>query len=151
MVGRNLGYKMAGAFVVLVAAVLWLLSITIPDKFGFFTLAWAGVVLAGGLGLVVLFQGVFQKNISTLKKFKIWIGVGLIILAFVCLVSALTLPKNIVLPIIAIVLAVGLMFTLLATGGKKWDEGDNHQSGYKNYFERKAEEEKQQEKDNKQN
>ncbi len=143
---RNLGFKLLGALFVLAAAVLWLLSIVMPETFGFFTLAWAGVVLCGGLGLVVLLQGIFQQNITTIKKFKIWIGIALVICAFLCLVSALALQDSIVLPIIAIVLAVGLVITMLATGGAKWDEGDNHKTGYKNYHERKAEEEKNNEK-----
>ena len=138
---RNLGYKLIGGLVVLAAAVLWLLSILMPEQFGFFNLAWAGVVLAGGLGIVVLLNGIFQKNIGTVKKFKIIIAVCLFIVALLCLVSALALPGSIVLPIIAIIATVGLLLGILATGGKKWDEGDNHQGGYKNYFERKKEEE----------
>ena len=54
-----------------------------------------------------------------------------------------------VIPIIALVAAVGLLLTILFTGGKKWDEGDNQKVGYKNYYERKAEEEKQAEKEEK--
>lgn len=138
---RNLGYKLIGGLVVLAAAVLWLLSILMPEQFGFFNLAWAGVVLAGGLGIVVLLNGIFQKNIGTVKKYKIIIAVCLFIVALLCLVSALALPGSIVLPIIAIIATVGLLLGILATGGKKWDEGDNHQGGYKNYFERKKEEE----------
>ena len=146
---RNLGFKILGALIVVVAAVLWLLSITVPDTFGFFNLAWAGVILAGGLGLIIILQGCFQQNISTIKKFKIWVGAGLLVVALICLISAITIPENIVLPIIAIIAAVALVLSLLATGGKKWDEGDNHQTGYKNYHERKAEEEKRENKDNK--
>ena len=47
-----------------------------------------------------------------------------------------------ILPIISIVITVAFLITVLATGGKKWDEGDNHKAGYKNYYERKADEEK---------
>ena len=113
-----------------------------PDTFGFFNLAWAGVILAGGLGLIIILQGCFQQNISTIKKFKIWVGAGLLVVALICLISAITIPENIILPIIAIIAAVALVLSLLATGGKKWDEGDNHKVGYKNYYQRKAEEEK---------
>ena len=35
-----------------------------------------------------------------------------------------------------------LVLGILITGGKKWDEGDNHKAGYKNYYQRKEEEEK---------
>ena len=57
---RNLLFKLFGAVVVLVAAVLWILSLTVPETFGFFSLAWAGVLVCGGLGLVLLLQGIFQ-------------------------------------------------------------------------------------------
>ena len=146
--GRNLIYKLVGAFIILLAAVFWLLSILIPDVFGAFSLAWAGVLICGGLGIVLLAQGVVQKNVSTIKKLKIWFSVVLFICAVLCLVSALVIPYNLVLPIISIIVAFGLIITILATGGVKWDEGDNHKKGYKNYFERKEEENKISEKEN---
>lgn len=142
---RNLIYKILGALVVVAAAVLWILSLTVPETFGFFSLAWAGVLLCGGIGVIFLLNGIFQKNITTIKKLKIWFGVGLLVCAVLCLVSAITIPENLVIPIIAVIVAVGFMITILATAGKKWDEGDNHKVGYKNYFERKKEEEKQNE------
>ena len=142
--GRNIVYKLIGACLVLVAAVLWILSITVPDIFGFFNLAWAGVIICGGLGLIILIQGCIQKNISTLKKLKIWFGVALIVFALLCLVSAIAIPSSLVLPIISIVVALGLVITILSTGGVKWDEGDNHKIGYKGYHQRKADEEQNQ-------
>lgn len=142
---RNLIYKILGALVVVAAAVLWILSLTVPEAFGFFSLAWAGVLLCGGIGVIFLLNGIFQKNITTIKKLKIWFGVALLVCAVLCLVSAITIPENLVIPIIAVIVAVGFMITILATAGKKWDEGDNHKVGYKNYFERKKEEEKQNE------
>lgn len=143
---RNLIYKLLGGLVVLAAAVLWILSLTVPETFGFFSLAWAGVLLCGGIGLIFLLNGIFQQNISTIKKLKIWFGVGLLVGALLCLVSAIAIPDSLVIPIIAVIVAVGFIITILATGGKKWDEGDNHKVGYKNYFERKKEEEKKQDK-----
>lgn len=142
---RNLIYKILGALVVVAAAVLWILSLTVPETFGFFSLAWAGVLLCGGIGVIFLLNGIIQKNITTIKKLKIWFGVALLVCAVLCLVSAITIPENLVIPIIAVIVAVGFMITILATAGKKWDEGDNHKVGYKNYFERKKEEEKQNE------
>ena len=143
---RNLIYKLLGGLIVLAAAVLWILSLTVPETFGFFSLAWAGVLLCGGIGLIFLLNGIFQQNISTIKKLKIWFGVGLLVGALLCLVSAIAIPDSLVIPIIAVIVAVGFIITILATGGKKWDEGDNHKAGYKNYFERKKEEEKKQDK-----
>lgn len=143
--GRNLVYKLLGALVVLVAAVLWLLSVLVPETFSWFSLAWAGVMICGGLGLIILLQGCFQQNVTTIKKLKIWFGVALIVCAFGCLISAITIPESIIWPIIAIIVALGLVITIFAVRGERWDEGDNHKTGYKNYHERKAEEEKQNE------
>ena len=147
--GRNLWYKLLGALLVLVAAVLWILSLTVPEKFGFFSLAWAGVIICGGLGLILILQGCFQKNANTIKKLKIWFGIVLVVCGVLCLVSELAIPGNLVIPIIAIVVAVGLIITIIASRGSKWDEGDNHKAGYKNYHERKAEEEKKAAEENK--
>ena len=63
-------------------------------------------------------------------------------IAAVSVVTALALPPdNYVWPIIAIVAAFAIVISLIATGGKKWDEGDNTQVGYKDYRTRKKEEE----------
>ncbi len=142
--GRNFIYKIAGAFIIIIAALFWVLSIALPENFGQFSLAWAGVVICFGIGIIFLVNGCIQQNITTIKKLKIWFGVGLLIAGLLCLVSALAIPENLVIPIIALVVACGFMVTILATGGQKWDEGDNHKIGYKNYFERKKEEQKKQ-------
>ena len=76
---RNLIYKLLGALVVVAAAVLWILSLTVPETFGFFSLAWAGVLLCGGIGVIFLLNGIFQKNITTIKKLKIWFGLALLV------------------------------------------------------------------------
>ncbi len=140
---KNLFFKFCGALVILSATIFWVLSLTMPEQFGEFNLAWAGLLLCGGLGILFVVQGLMQKNISTIKKLNIWFGVALIVCAFLCLVSALVIPKSLVIPIICVIVAAGLLITILATGGVKWDEGDNHKVGYKNYHQRKKEEEKE--------
>ena len=60
---------------------------------------------------------------------------------------ALALPESYVWPVIAVILTVAGLLSLRATGGKKWDGGDNEQVGYKDYRTRKAEEEKRNEKE----
>ncbi len=126
----------------LVAAVFFLLSELMPETFGGFNLAWAGVIFAGISGLALLFSAIGTKNSTALKKMQILLSAVLLVVAAVCLVSALAIPENLVLPIILVILAAMLVIGLLITGGKKWDEGDNHKAGYKNYYQRKAEEEK---------
>lgn len=73
---------------------------------------------------------------------QIFLSAGLLVVALVCLIFALALPEDWILPLIFILLGVMLVLSVLITGGKKWDEGDNHKVGYKNYYQRKAEEEK---------
>lgn len=126
----------------LVAAVFFLLSELMPETFGGFNLAWAGVIFAGISGLALLFSAIGTKNSTALKKMQILLSAVLLVVAAVCLISALAVPENLVLPIILVILAAMLVIGLLITGGKKWDEGDNHKAGYKNYYQRKAEEEK---------
>ncbi len=125
----------------LAAAVLFLLSELMPDQFGGFNLAWAGLIFSGASGLALLLSALFTKNSVALKKLQILLS-AILLVAVLCLVSALALPKNLVLPIILVVAAALLVLSILFTGGKKWDEGDNHKVGYKNYYQRKAEEEK---------
>jgi len=105
-------------------------------------LSWAVVVLAGGFAVLNLLQGIFVQNPVPVKKMKIVIAVVLAIITFGCLITALAIPENIVLPIIALIVVAGLLISLVATGGKKWDTADNQKVGYKNYFERKKAEEK---------
>ncbi len=131
----------------LVAAVLYLLSVVLPDTFGFFSLAWAGLLFTGVGAIAFLLYGFTVKNSVTLKKLYLILGGIFLVLAVLCLVSALALPKNWILPMILVIAALVALFCVLATGGKNWDEGDNQKMGYKNYYQRKAEEEKNKNKD----
>ena len=131
----------------LVAAVLYLLSVVLPDTFGFFSLAWAGLLFTGVGAIAFLLYGFTVKNSVTLKKLYLILGGIFLVLAVLCLVSALALPKNWILPMILVIAALVALFCVLATGGKNWDEGDNQKIGYKNYYQRKAEEEKNKNKD----
>lgn len=128
---------------VVVAAVLWLLSVVSEKQFGFFNLSWAVVLISLTFGTVYILNGLFSKVFAVTKKISIFIGAGFYLIGLFGLVSAITLPGNIIMPIIAIIVATGLLLGVVATGGKKWDEGDNHKVGYKNYHQRKAEEEKE--------
>ncbi len=129
------------------AAVLWLLSVILPDTFGFFNLSWAVVVIAGTSGVALLLRGLVSDKAGILKKIDIALGALLVIIAAVSVAFALALPESYVWPVIAVILTVAGLLSLLATGGKKWDGGDNEQVGYKDYRTRKAEEEKRNEKE----
>ena len=133
----------------LVVAVFYCLNVAGVSGFEWFTLGWAGTIVLGGWGVLWLLGGLFSKNISTLKKGEIWVGIGLLILAFGCLISELAIEDNLVLPIILVIVAFGLVISVIAVGGNRWDSGDNKQVGYKNYFQRKKAEEKEERKEEK--
>ena len=126
----------------LVAAVFFFLSVLEVEPFTEFSASWAGVIFAGVSGIALLFNAIGTKNSVTLKKLNVALSAVLLAVALVCLVSALALPQNWILPLILFLVGVMLVLGILITGGKKWDEGDNHKAGYKNYYQRKEEEEK---------
>lgn len=139
---KKLFVRLLVALSFLAAAVFFFLSVLEIEPFTEFSASWAGVIFAGVSGLALLFSAIGTKNSTQLKKMQIFLSAGLLVVALVCLISALALPDNWVLPLILILLGVMIVLSVLITGGKKWDEGDNHKVGYKNYYQRKAEEEK---------
>lgn len=139
---KKLFVRLLVALSFLIAAVLFLLSVLDVEPFTDFSASWAGVIFAGISGLALLFSAIGTKNSVQLKKLQITLSAALLAVAALCLIFALALPENLILPIILVVLAAMLVLGVLITGGKKWDEGDNHKAGYKNYYQRKAEEEK---------
>ena len=139
---KKLFVRLLVALSFLIAAVLFLLSVLDVEPFTDFSASWAGVIFAGISGLALLFSAIGTKNSVQLKKLQIALSAALLAVAALCLIFALALPENLILPIILVVLAAMLVLGVLITGGKKWDEGDNHKASYKNYYQRKAEEEK---------
>lgn len=126
----------------LAAAVLWLLSVLVPDTFGWFSAGWAVVVISGAAGLSFVLKGVVVKESIVIKKFNIIFGAALLVVCFIQLAVELALPKNSVAPAITVIAVAALLLGYVVVGGKKWDSGDNQKVGYKNYYQRKAEEEK---------
>lgn len=139
---KKLFVRLLVALSFLAAAVFFFLSVLEIEPFTEFSASWAGVIFAGVSGLALLFGAIGTKNSTQLKKMQIFLSAGLLVVALVCLIFALALPEDWILPLIFILLGVMLVLSALITGGKKWDEGDNHKVGYKNYYQRKAEEEK---------
>lgn len=139
---KNILIKLLVALAFLAAAVFFFLSVLEVEPFTEFSASWAGVIFAGVSGLALLFSAIGTKNSTQLKKMKLFFSAALLVVALVCLIFALALPENWILPLILILVGVMLVLGVLITGGKKWDTGDNQKVGYKNYYQRKAEEEK---------
>lgn len=139
---KNLLFRLVLALIALAAAVMWLLTV-IPataESMSWFSLGWSVVMVAGSLGVAFLGKGLIAKAPVAVKKANIMFGAGFVALALTALVGELAWKGNLVLPIITVVVTAALVLGIIATGGKKWDEGDNHAAGYKSYRERKDEE-----------
>lgn len=139
---KNFLFKLLLSLFVLSAPVLWLLSLIIPETFGWFNASYAVAMVSAGVGVLLLLRGVFTKGNVIYKKANIWLGLGLALVTLFSLSFAIAIPDSWILPIICIVVALGFVLGILATGGKGWNVGDNQKVGYKNYYERKAEAEK---------
>ena len=130
---------------VVAVLVLWLLK-ELPataDIFGWYSTAWAATIFSGVVGAKFLLDGIFMGSKGVIsRKLLILLGTVCLIIAFICLTFAIAIPENIVMPIIAIAVAGAIFLGLLVTGARKWDGADNQRVGYKNYHQRKAEEEK---------
>ena len=139
--------KLLIGLVFLAVAVIWLLSALEIAPFNTMNWSWILAVAAFSLALIFILAGVFSKSVGMVKKLYVFLGAGLVVAGIFALVGTF-IDANHVLPIIAVVLISAILLSVLVVGGKKWDEGDNHSVGYKNYYQRKAEEEKK-EKENK--
>ena len=138
---KKLFFKVGVALVFVAAAVVWLLSVLLPEQFGAINLSWVIAAACGLLGLLFLLRGIFEKSLTFVKKLHVVVACVLFVAAVLALVGTF-IDTKLALPIIAIVITVCALIAVLAVGGKKWDTADNEKVGYKTYRERKEEEEK---------
>ncbi len=122
------------------ALTLWVISIAEPEAMGDFDFAWAAFI-ATSAWAVSFTARVFVEKQVILKKSWTILAFVFFMAAAGCLIGALALPGKLILPIILLAAAVAALVGSLVLAGKKWDMGDNEKPGYKNYYERKAEEE----------
>ena len=135
--------------VLLVLAGLWLAQVLVakyaPDNniLAWYSLPWAATIFLAALGTKFLLDGIFMSSNGVIaRRLTIIAGAVVLGMALICLTSAIAIPDNLIAPILAIIIAAALFIAILVTGGRKWDAGDNQRVGYKNYYQRKAEEEK---------
>ncbi len=140
---KNLLFKVLVALCFVAVAVLWALSVA---EIITINLSWLIAIFAFALGALFILKGLIAKNVGTYKKLNILFGALLVVAGILALVGTF-IDTKLVLPIIAIVITVAILLCILATGGKKWDQGDNENVGYKNYWERKKEKEEQEKRD----
>ncbi len=135
-------FKVFDIFALILGCLLWLLSEIVKDSFGWFNFAFGVVVVCGLWGISSILQGAILKEKVVVKKARLIIGGLFLVISAGSLIWAINMPGNIVLPLICLVVALALFAGLFISGGKKWDIADNEKEGYKNYYERKEEEEK---------
>lgn len=136
---KNLLFKVLVALCFVAAAVLWILSAA--DIIAI-NMSWAIAVFAFVLGALFIGKGLFSKNVGTFKKLNILFGAVFVVAGVLALVGTF-IEESLVLPIIALIVTLAVLLCILATGGRKWDQGDNDNAGYKNYWQRKKEKEEQ--------
>ena len=129
--------------VLVVLAGLWGAQVILANYYptqnvlAWYSLSWATTFFLAAAGLKYIIGGIFMTSKGVIaRRMTIIAGAVLLVLALI------SLPRNIIAPIIAIILTVAIFVGILVTGGRKWDSGDNQKVGYKNYAQRKAEEEK---------
>jgi uncharacterized membrane protein YuzA (DUF378 family) len=157
---KTLGFRLLFWTAPLTVFVLWIIQIigqnvpepNNPDFFGWFNLVLGLAGIAGVWGLLLLFKGLFAKSLGGAKRINVFFGIGLLTLMVLYIVFNFVfdgkedVARTLVLPIVGAALLLAIILSLFATGGKKWDQGDNKNVGYKNYHQRKAEEEKNEKK-----
>ena len=136
---KKLLFKVLAALCFIAVAVVWLLSAVGVIEVN---RSWLIAVFAFALALLYIIYGLISKTVGTFKKMYILLGAALVIAGILALVGTF-IDSKLVLPIIAIVITVAVLLCILAVGGKKWDQGDNENVGYKDYRTRKKEEEEQ--------
>ena len=70
---KNFLFKFVLGLVVVVAAVLWLLSMLVEDTFGWFSLGWAITMIAGVFGVMFILRGLFSSTAGPIKKLYIYL------------------------------------------------------------------------------
>lgn len=140
---KNMLFKVLVALCFVAVAVVWALSAAGVIAVN---LSWLIAVFAFALAAMFIFRGLFGKTVSIAKKLWILLGAALVVAGVLALVGTF-IENALVLPVIAIIVTVAVLLCVLATGGKKWDEGDNTKAGYKDYRTRKKEEEERNKKD----
>ncbi len=151
---RSFLFKLLLILSLAAAAVLWVLTLTV-DAFKDYNIGlWAIAIISGGWGVAFVLRALFSKTSAlpvTLKRFWVIAGIALVLVSVLTFVNIFAWDNKLILPIVALAGVAALLVMLFATGGKKWDAGDNQQAGYKDYWARRKEKEAREEEERKNN
>ena len=132
-------FNVINVFGLVLGCLFWLLSAVVPDAFGWFNFAAAVTLICGIWGISFVLQSAILKEDTVMKRSRIIIGIIFFVIAGVSLIWAISLPGEIVLPLICFIVSLVLFVSIFIVGGKKWDVADNQKEGYKTYRERMEE------------
>lgn len=138
---KSMIFSLINAFAFFVCAILWVLSLVLPAEFKWFNLGYGIALVCAVIGITFVFGASKRLDLMD-RKAKITLAVIFWVIAVIALAFAIALPVSFVPALVCLVIAIGVVIGVFVTGGEKWDKGDNQQEGYKNYYERKAEQEK---------
>gem|GEM_PF-3295132 len=129
---KTMIFRLLMGLSILVAAVFWLLSVMggILPEIPYGSIGqWIGVIIAFGWGLSFTLRGLFVKNsIPLFQRIQVIFGLALVTIGILILVEIFTWGGEdgvIIMPIIAVAAAGALLVSLIAVGGRKWDQADN--------------------------
>lgn len=145
---KKLLFKVLVALCFVAVAVIWLLS---AAGVIVVNLSWVIAIFAFALAFLFIVYGFAAKTVGVAKKLYILFGGVLVVAGVLALVGAFVIEAKLVLPIIAIVITAVVLLCILAVGGKKWDQADNENVGYKDYRTRKREEEERRKREEEEN
>ncbi len=138
---RSFIFKLLTTVLFVAVSVLWLLSAVLPETFGGLSLAWLIAIFAFGMGALFIVRGIVDKELISVRKFYVVLGVIFVVAGVCALIGTVINSVSVALPAVAVALSAGALISTLFVRGKKWDAGDNQEVGYKNYRQRKAEQE----------
>ena len=132
---KTIAFRLIIGLSLLIAATIWLLSF-IPATAQLFTIGagtvghWVVFALTLGWGIAFIVRGVAVKSNGPPFIRRLWVifGVLLLVVAAIIIVEVFawfeegSIP---IIPIVAVGLALALFVSLIAVGGRKWDQADN--------------------------
>ena len=139
---KGLGFKLLILFTLAAIVVFWILALAMPESSfaKYWQPAYITAALTGVVGVIFLVSAFRGKHVIA-KKLNITLACCFFVACALSLgLGVAKLDNKFTLPIVAAVVVGCLILSLLSTGGKKWDTCDNEKVGYKNYRERKEEE-----------
>ena len=139
---RKINYLLtvAGAAIVFVGVLLWVLKLTTGNSIEWFQGQYTLYIVFGGPGIVCFAA-------MAVNRIRLWGYIGLMAIVAAFIVAICFGDLNVWVGVaFGVLILAGLILYFIIFRLDKWDKGDNQKQGYKTYAERKAEAAKAEEK-----